>query len=122
MRENSSWSFCISVNFLKRDSDNFCFNFYKDVCRANCLGKYGLCPWRKEQICLLPGIIKIMSPSCSKIVQVCCRPFKRLKFPKLRVPLHVENSFRPLCIPSVDLEGGAKGTNMHIKLMLPIIM
>lgn len=122
MRETSSWASCVSVNFVNRDSDNFCFNFFKDVCREKCLGKYSVCLWRRGQICLVPGIIKIMPLSGSKIVQVCYGPFKRLKFPKLRVLLHVENSFRPLCIASVSLGGGAKGANMNITLMLLVIM
>lgn len=72
---------------------SICYSFvlnhlFKNVCIAEFLeNKGGVFLWSRGQVCVLPNIIKTMSPSKAKVEQVFVKPIlKKLAFPKLGVP------------------------------------
>ena len=94
---------------------SICYSFFlnhlfKNVCIAEFLeNKGGIFIWSRGQVCVLPNIIKTMSPSKAKVEQVFVKPIlKNWSFPSLGFLSYDENLLfmrHPpglLCITSRD--------------------
>ena len=125
LEKRPPWVSCVSVYLLRQGLDSFRSGpFVKDVCTAKSLGTQTGSPFGREQICFLTRIIRVMSPSRTKIGQVCWPPLQRFGVSLAQCPSAVMQTHRVRSNLLYCPRGlwRTKGTNADTKLLLPAVL